>query len=66
MMQNRHKRIKHMNSFINVRRQRKLRKFSENPFSGSQVLGFGSRVPPLGSLVLSLGPTYELGTKSLE
>ena len=40
-IQNRYKCIKHMNSFINTRYQRKLRKFLENPLSGSQVLGFG-------------------------
>ena len=37
-IQNRHKRIKHMISFINARRQRKLRKFLENPLPESQVL----------------------------
>ena len=36
-IQNRHKRIKHMNSFINARLQRKLRKFSNNLLSGSKV-----------------------------
>ena len=51
-IQNRHKDIKHMNSFINVRRQRKLRKFLKNPLSGSQVSGLTFRIP---------GPTYELG-----
>ena len=30
-IQNRHKRIKHMNSLINARLQRKSRKFAENP-----------------------------------
>ena len=45
-IQNRHKLIKHTNSFINARLQRKLRKFAENSLSGS-------RVP---------SPTYELGT----
>ena len=43
-IKNRHKRIKHMNSFINARRQRKLRKFPENPLSGSWVLGLGSHL----------------------
>ena len=43
-MQNSHKRIKHMNSFINAERQRKLRQFLENPLSG-----LGSSVPLLGS-----------------
>ena len=49
MIQNRHKLMKRMNSFIKARRQRKLRKFSENPLSGSQVSGFGSWFPSLGS-----------------
>ena len=40
-IQNRHKRIHHMNSFINAKRQRKLRKFLENPLSGSRVSGLG-------------------------
>ena len=40
-IRNRHKRIKHMNSFINARFQRKPRKFSENPLSGCQVSGQG-------------------------
>ena len=44
---NRHKRKKHMNSFINARLQRKLRKFAENPISGSRVLRLGSPVPPM-------------------
>ena len=35
-IQNRHKRIMQMNSFIIARLQRKLRKFFENPLSGSQ------------------------------
>ena len=35
--QNKHKRIKHMKSFINARFQRKLRKFAENPLSGSRA-----------------------------
>ena len=39
-IQNRHQRIMRMNSFINARLQKKLRKFTENPISGS-------RVPPL-------------------
>ena len=46
-VQNRPKRIKQMNSFINARFQRELRKFVENPLSGSLVSGLGSRVPPL-------------------
>ena len=57
-IQNRHKRcIKHMNSFmrmnsfLNARLQRKLRKFSENPISGSWVSGPTIRVPGLGSRV---------------
>ena len=62
-IQNRHKDIKHMNSFINVRRQRKLRKFLENPLSWSQVSGPTFRirllpmnwVPGIGSQVLDLG-----------
>ena len=44
-IQNRHKRIKHMNLFINARFQRKLRKFAENPLPGSQVSRLGSRLP---------------------
>ena len=56
-IQNRHKRIKYMNSFINARRQRKLRKFLENLFSGSQVW-------VLGPTLRILGPTYELGPGS--
>ena len=47
-IQYRHERIKHMNSFINARLQRKLRKFAENPLSGSRVSG----------------PTYEMGPGS--
>ena len=62
-IQNRHKDIKHMNSFKNVRRQRKLRKFLENPLSRSQVSGPTFRirllpmnwVPGIGSQVLDLG-----------
>ena len=38
-IQNRYKRIKHINSFINGRLQRKLEKFAENPFSASLVSG---------------------------
>ena len=53
-VQNRHKRIKHMNSFINARLQRKLRKFAENPLSGSRVPPM-SWVPDLGSWVPPLG-----------
>ena len=49
-MQNRHKRIKHVNSFINARHQIKLRKFLENPLSGpmSRVSGLTIRIPGLG------------------
>ena len=54
-IQNRHKRIKRMNSSIYARRQRKLRKSLENPLSGSQVSGPFFRIP---------GPTYELGLGS--
>ena len=43
-IQNRHKRIKHMNSVINTRLQRRLRKFAENPLSGSRVSGLGSHL----------------------
>ena len=43
-IQNKHKRIKHMKSFINARFQRKLRKFTENPLSGSQAWGPTFRV----------------------
>ena len=46
-IQNRHKRIKHMNLFINAMFQTKLRKFAENPLPGSQVSGLGSRHPPM-------------------
>ena len=52
-IQNRHKCIKHMNSFTNARLQRKLRKFAENPISGSRVPRLGSRV---SSLTCELGP----------
>ena len=45
-IQNRHKRIKDMNSFINARLQRKLIKFAENPLSGSWFLGLGSHATP--------------------
>ena len=51
-IQNRHKRIKHMNSLINARLQRKSRKFAENPI---WVTRLGSRVP---------APTYEMGPGS--
>ena len=50
-MQNRHKRIKHMNSFMIARFQRKLRKLSENPLTGFRVSGHTFRVPGLGSWV---------------
>ena len=43
-MQNRRKPIKHMNSFIIARLQRILRKFSENPLTGSRVLGLRSHI----------------------
>ena len=52
-IQNRHKRIKQMNSFINAWFQRKLRKFAKNPLSGCRLSGPGSLVWPL-SWVLSL------------
>ena len=41
-MQNRYKRMKHMNSFINARHQRKLKTFLEIPLSGfpASDLGF--------------------------
>ena len=52
-IQNRHKRTKHMNLFINARFQRKLRKFAENPLPGSQVSGLGSPTS-----------TYELDPRS--
>ena len=61
-IQNRYKRIKHMNSFINTRHQRKLRKFLENPLSGSQVSGLGPHLYDPGSQIPS--PTYELGAGS--
>ena len=63
-MQNRHKRIKHMNSSINARLQRRLRKFAENPLSGFRVsgltyeLGPGSRVSGLTFRVLGLGSYF--------
>ena len=74
-IQNRHKCIKHMNSFTNARLERKLRKFAENPISGSRVPRLGSRVSSLtcelgpGSRVLGPkvkvpGPTYEMGPGS--
>ena len=76
-IQNRHKRINQMNSFINARFQRKLIKFAENTLSGSPVSGLGSRIPPLNwvagleSRVPSLrsrsrvpGLSYELGPGS--
>ena len=61
-IQNRYKRIKHMDSFINTRHQRKLRKFLENPLSGSQVSGLGPHLYDPGSQIPS--PTYELGAGS--
>ena len=50
-IQNRHKRIRHMNSFINSRLQRKLRKFAENPLLGFRASPLGFRVPLSGSRV---------------
>ena len=47
-IQHGHKCIKHVNSFINARFQRKPRKFAEKQFPGSRVLG----------------PTYELSPRS--
>ena len=44
-----------MNSLINARLQRKSRKFTENPISGSWVPRLGSRVS---------APTYEMGSAS--
>ena len=61
-IQNRYKRIKYMDSFINTSHQRKLRKFLENPLSGSQVSGLGSHLYDPGSQIPS--PTYELGPGS--
>ena len=53
-IQNRHKRIKHMNTFIIAMFPGKLRKCSENPVSESRVsapsfrvLGLRSQIPPL-------------------
>ena len=69
-MQNRHKRIKHMNSSINARLQRRLRKFAENPLSGFRVsgltyeLGPGSRVSPSESW--DSGPTFRISHKKTE
>ena len=57
-IQNRHKRIKHMISFINARHQRKFRKFLENPLSEPQVSGLGIHLQDPGSL--DPGPTYDL------
>lgn len=51
-IQNKYRRIKNINSFINSGLQRKQRKFAENPISGSRVPHLGSRVS---------GPTYGLG-----
>ena len=63
ILQIRHKRIKHMNSFIITRLQRKLRKSFENPlsvsprFSGpTYAKGLESLVPPLG--FLGRGPHF--------
>ena len=57
-----------MNSFIIARLQRKLTKFSENPFSGSRVSGPTFRVPGFGSHLCDgfrvSDPTYEMGPKS--
>ena len=60
-MQDRHKHIKHMNSFINARRQRKLKIFRKSTF---RVLVLGSRIPPLEFGSQILGPTYEMGLGS--
>ena len=75
-IQNRHKHIKQMNSFINARFQRKLRKFAENPLSGSRSrlsgptfrvscltseFGPGSRV---SGVTFITGPSYELSPGS--
>ena len=57
--QNRHKRIKRMNSFANARFQRKLRKFIEIPLSGSRVSGLGFWVPPM-TWVRGLGSRVQL------
>ena len=62
-IQNRHKLIKHMNSFIKARIQRKLRKFPENPFSGSRVSGPTIRVPDLGSQVPPMSWIPGLGSR---
>ena len=51
-IQNKHRHIKNINSFINSGLQRKPRKFAENPISGSRVPRLWSRVS---------GPTYGLG-----
>ena len=59
-IQNIHKRIKHMNSSIKARLQRKLRTLSE--FSGSQVSGLGSHLQGPGSRVSD--PTYKLSSGS--
>ena len=57
-IENRHKRIKQMNLFINARFQRKLWKFAENPLSESRVSGLGSRVPIFGSWVSRPGSKF--------
>ena len=67
-IQNRHKRIKHMNLVINARFQRKLRKFAENPLPGSHVSGLGSRLPPMswipGLRFQVPGPIYQIAPES--
>ena len=73
-IQNRAKLTKHMNSFINARFQRKLRKFAENPLplvsgptyrlgTGFRVLGPTFRVQGLGSRVPPLRCVPGLGTR---
>ena len=62
-IRNRHKRIKHMNSVINARLQRKLRKFAENPLSGSRVSGPTFRASGLGSWVPPVSWVPGLGSR---
>ena len=59
-IQNRHNRIWHMNSFINTRLQRKLRKCAEIPLSGSRVSGLTVRVLGLGSHFQGAGSRVSL------
>ena len=61
-IQNKCKRIRHVNSFINIRLQRKLRKFPENSLSGFWVSGLRSHLQSPQSQVLP--HTYELGLGS--